>query len=53
MSITKKLSAGLSVTFLSLVSTSVYADNKDYLAGINEGVGMDLGTWVTTTINSH
>ena len=27
------------------------SSGKDYLAGINEGVGMDLGTWVTTTIN--
>ena len=50
---------------LYLGGSSIYAANdaggggsggssssgKDYLSGINEGVGMDLGTWVTTTIN--
>ena len=51
MNTVKKLSVGLSGIFLALASTSAYADNKDYLKDINEGVGMDLGTWVTTTIN--
>lgn len=51
MKLLKKIAIIPSATFLFLANKSVYAQKKDYLEDITEGVQQDLGSWVTTTIN--